>query len=185
MKLTTRTFCMAMAAWLLAPACVTVKPVVLDRKTQLENQVLGAFTRLEQDLVLASSVRGSDARAPGGGLAGLRREAAEAMLLREFIRDDVEALKQDKAAGEGKAGKLVLLSPPEDEARAARARRLVKQENDARATIISCVLQLDPKLSDRDRPLVTRIFQRLNREAARPGDLVQLDDGRWVEVKPR
>ncbi len=37
--------------------CPVVKPVVLDRKTQLENQMLGTFQRLEENLILASSVR--------------------------------------------------------------------------------------------------------------------------------
>ena len=39
----------------LGAGCVSLKPVVLDRKTQLENQILGAFQRLEDDLILASS----------------------------------------------------------------------------------------------------------------------------------
>jgi len=58
-----------------APGCVKLKPVVLNRKTQLENQILGAFQRLEQDLVLASSVRGAAASAR---LSPMQREALEA-----------------------------------------------------------------------------------------------------------
>ena len=167
---------------LLLGACVTVKPVMLDRKTQLENQVLGAFQRLEQDLVLASSVRGTAGQG-AAALSPLQREAAEAMMVREYHRDDLEELKATQAVGEGNDGTLVLLSPPEDEGEASKARRLMKQENGAREVIISRVIQLNADLTDRDRPLVNRIFQRLNREAARPGELVQRDDGKWTEVK--
>ena len=163
-------------------ACVTVKPVVLDRKTQLENQVLGTFQQLKQDLVLASSVRG-----PGAGaaekLSPLEREAAEAVMQREFHRDDLEQLKADKAVGEGKDAMVVLLSAPEEAAAAARARRLVKEENAARAVIMDRVIQLNADLKQADLPLVRRIFRRLNRTAARPGDLVQRDNGKWEEVR--
>ena len=43
----------AVAAAMLSAAalgCVSLKPVLLDRKTQLENQVLGSFQRLEPEL---------------------------------------------------------------------------------------------------------------------------------------
>lgn len=156
-------------------ACVTVKPVVLDRKTQLENQVLGLFQRLEDDLVLASSVRGSGS----GGLSPLEREAAEAMMLREFIRDDVEALKSAGWVGEGLDGLLALLKKPEEPREAARASRLVAEENGARTALMQRVVQLSPELHEADMPLVRRLFYRLNVQTARPGDLVQREDGSW------
>lgn len=164
-------------------ACVTVKPVVLDHKTQLENQVLGTFKRLSQDLVLASSVRGPGAATSGGKLSPLRQEAAEAVMLREFHRDDLEQLKADKVVGEGKHALLVLLSAPTEQTAAAQARRLVSEENGARGVIMDRVIQLNADLQQEDLPLVRRIFRRLNREAARTGDLVQRDNGKWEEVR--
>ena len=164
-------------------ACVTVKPVVLDRKTQLENQVLGTFRRLSQDLVIASSVRGPGAGQGEASLSPLQREAAEAVMLREFHRDDVDQLKAEKVAGEGKESLLVLLTPPAEEAAAARARRLVSEENQAREVIMERVIQLNADLQPKDLPLVRRIFRRLNREAARPGELIQRDNGKWEEVQ--
>ncbi len=163
-------------------ACVTVKPVVLDRKTQLENQVLGTFQRLHQDLVLASSVRGPGAVA-ADKLSPLEREAAEAVMVREFHRDDLERLKTDKAVGEGKDGLVVLLSVPGEEAAGKRARRVVKEENQARVVIMDRVIQLNADLTKKDMPLVRRMFRRLNRTAARPGDLIQKDNGKWEETR--
>lgn len=164
-------------------ACVTMKPVVLDRKTQLENQVLGTFKRLQDDLVLASSVRGAGETRAAATMSPLQRQAAEAVMQREFQRDDVDQLKADKAAGEGKEALLVLLSAPEEAAAAARAKRLVSEENKAREVILTRVIQLSADLKQADLPLVRRIFRRLNREAARPGHLVQRDDGKWEEVR--
>jgi uncharacterized protein YdbL (DUF1318 family) len=174
----------AAAAALLVAAglgCVSLKPVVLDSKTQLENQVLGSVQRLERELVLASSVRAEGKAARK--LSPLQREALDAMMIREFYRDDIEALKQAQVVGEGREGLLVQLSEPKEPEQAAQAKRLVEQENKSRTVIMRRVIQLNRDLTERDLPLVQRIFARLNRQTARPGDKVQLDGGRWEVVQ--
>jgi hypothetical protein len=165
-------------------ACFSVKPVVLDRKTQLENQILGSFQRLEQDLILASSVRGAPPT-PQKKLSPLQREALEALMLREYNRDDIEDLKGQQVLGEGNDGMLKLVATPTDAATARRARRLVQEENHARQVIIKRVIQLGRDLSDKDRPLVRRILYRLNVQTARPGDLVQGPDGQFRALSAR
>jgi len=173
----------ALAALLLlatGQGCVKLKPVVLNRKTQLENQILGAFQRLEQDLVLASSVRGAAATAK---LSPLQREALEALMIREFYRDDIDALKQEQVVGEARSGLLELLTEPKLPEQLQEARRLLKRENDARTVIMSRVIQANRALSERDLPLVRRVFYRLNRQTASPGDRVQLENGQWETVK--
>lgn len=173
----------AAAALLVAAGlgCVSLKPVVLDRKTQLENQILGSVQRMERELVLASSVRAEGKAAPK--LSPLQREALEAMMIREFYRDDIEALKEAQLVGEGRDGLLVLLSEPKEPEPAAQAKRLVEQENKSRTVIMRRVIQLNRDLSERELPLVQRIFARLNRQTARPGDKVQLDSGQWEVVQ--
>ena len=114
---------------LLGAACVTVNPVVLDRKTQLENQILGTFQRLEDEVILASSVRGDR---PADRLTPLEREAVEAMMLREFIRDDIEALKSKQVVGEANTGLLVLLTPPSDPAEKQQAQLIVREHRQRR-----------------------------------------------------
>jgi len=167
------------ACLLLFSACVTVKPVVVDRKTQLENQILGTFQRLEDDLILASSVRG-ERREPG--LSSLEREAIDAMMTREFQRDDVEALKARQAVGEANTGLLVLLTPPADAAEAQRAKELVAEENRCRQVLLRRVIALGPDLSDKDLPELQRILYRIQAETARPGDRLQGEDGAWRTV---
>jgi uncharacterized protein YdbL (DUF1318 family) len=160
-------------------ACVTVKPVILDRKTQLENQILGTFQRLEDELILASSVRGERA-VPA--LSPLQREALEAMLLREFIRDDIEELKSKQIVGEATTGMLVVLTLPSDAEQAKRAQDLLAQENGARQIILQRVISSSRELGDKDRPLVQRLFYRLNVQTARNGDRVQQENGAWMTV---
>ena len=156
--------------------CVSVKPVMLDRKTQLENQILGTFQRLEEELILASSVRGGE----GKKMSPEAREAAEALMTREYFRDDIEAYKDKQALGEGSNAMLVLLKAPDDAGEAARLRRMVDEENRARQVIVNRVIQLGRDLNKRDLPLVRRMLYRLNSQAARPGQMVQQLDGRWM-----
>jgi len=159
-------------------ACVKLNPTILDHKTQLENQVLGSFQRLERDLVLASSVRGDRAQP----LSPLQREALEAMMTREFQRDDIEQAKREGRVGEATSALLVSLDAPKEEPARRAFERLIRRENSARTVLIRRVIQLNRELSDRDLPLVRRIFYRLNVKAARPGDRVQRENGSWEQL---
>ncbi len=164
---------------LLASGCI--RPVMVDQKTALERQILGNFQRLEEELILASSVRGSAAhQAADQRLSPLQREALQATLSREFNRDDIEAFKDRQMLGEGKDGLLKVLPAA---AAAPQAQRLVEQENRDRMVIIRRVIQRDPKLTDKDLALVRRIFARLMAQTARRGQRVQLPDGRWHTVQ--
>jgi uncharacterized protein YdbL (DUF1318 family) len=162
--------------------CPKVRPATVARKTQLENQILGTFDRLEDEVILASSVRGEQA-GTAAKLSPLQREALEAMLDREFNRDDIDALKAQQVLGEGNDGMLVLLTPPADPKEAQRAKALVERDNRDRQLIIQRVVQINRELSDKDLPLVRRLFYRLNVQAARPGDRVQQPDGQWTTVR--
>jgi len=173
---------LAVAAALAAAAagCVSLKPVTLERKTLLENQVLGTFERLEQEMILASSVRGER---PAPALSPLEREAVEAMMSRAFNADDVDALKAEQVVGEANTGMLMILTPPKEPEPAQRAAALVQQENRDRMVIIRRVIQLDRQLSDKNLPEVQRIFYRLNLQTARAGEKVQREAGDWEVVR--
>jgi uncharacterized protein YdbL (DUF1318 family) len=167
---------------LLLAGCVSVKPVVLDRKTQLENQILGTFQRLEEDLILASSVRGEG---PQPALSPLEREAVEAMMTREFFRDDIEEYKHQQVVGETRSGFLEILSLPGEVEQAKRVKYLVEEENHSRKVILQRVIGLNRELSDKDLPLLQLIFYRLNVQTARFGDKVQRENGAWMVVQKR
>ena len=160
--------------------CVSVKPVVLDRKTQLENQILGTFKRLEGELILASSVRGAGQTAKK--LSPLEREALEAMMTREFNRDDIEELKTRSVVGEGRDGLLATRDMPAEAMEAARVKKLVQEENNARLVLMRRVIQQSPDLSAKDLPELRRIFHRLNVQTARKGDWIQRSDGAWEQA---
>lgn len=168
-----------LAAAVVASACVSVKPVVLDRRTQLENQLLGRFGSLERQLILASSVRTKGGKgAPRAVLSPLQKELVEAQMNRAFNADDVDLLKDQGVVGEGRTGLLVLAKLPAQSARAKRAKRLVDEENADRRTIMRVLVASSSELSERDLPLLRRIFFELRARTAKPGHLLENEKGK-------
>ena len=168
--------------FLFVSGCVSLKPVTLDQKTQLENQILGSFERLNDSLLLLSSVRDTQP-IPERKLSPYERETLQAMMNREFIRDEIDQFKDEQFVGEGKDGLLILLNQPEDEIRNNKLKRLVEEENRNRQVIFERIIQMGDKLTAADRSLVQLIFYRLQRQVAKPGWKVQLEDGGWHEVE--
>lgn len=164
---------------------VDVNVQVVDEKTLLERQILGAYENLEKDLVMVASVRSVDTQ---GRLVPLpdfppgQRKALEALRIREFYRDDVEALKKEGVAGEGKDGFLVTLpdAPKLDAKRAALAKNVIEQENTARRALIDRILETNETLKADDRGKVERVFAQMNRDAAKDGEWIQGEDGAWT-----
>src|SRR5687768_18459876 len=90
----------------LLPAC-TFSFELTSQRTALENQVMGSYRELEDDLVLISSVRGETT---GGKTVSTRqKKALDARQNQEFNRDDVDELKLKGLLGETNDGKHVLL----------------------------------------------------------------------------
>lgn len=163
-----------------AGSCVTVKPVVVDRTAELENQILGRMQQLEANLILRSSVRGERQRT--NELPPGEKEAVQAAMRRAFNADDIAELKQIGQIGETTRGDLRVLVLPGQPARARWVRRLVQEENADRLIIMRRVLQTNAELTSNDMPLVRRILYRLLLRASSPGDRVQRSDGKWVTV---
>lgn len=183
-----------LAAAVAIGGCLSVKPLVVDRQTQLENQILGRLQRLEAELILASSVRAGKApteakseppAATKSTLSPLAQEVVSALRRRAFNADDIDELKDKGVVGEGREGLLVTLAAPSDKSAAQRATELMARENADRERVFRGVVQLDPELSERDLPLVRRIFARLQRASASPGQKVQGVDGAWQTVPAR
>lgn len=163
---------------------VDVNVTVVDEKTLLERQILGAYENLEKDLVMVASVRSVDTE---GRLVPLpdfppgQRKALEALRVREFYRDDVEALKNEGVIGEGKEGYLVVLptAPKIDAKRKALLDNVLAQENRARTSLIDRIVETNETLSPSDRGKVEKVFAQMNRDAAKDGEWVQAEDGTW------
>lgn len=162
-------------------ACVSLKVISVDQKTQLENQILGTFSDLQKDLVLVQSVRGEgQSEAP---LPPAQREALLAMMNRQYNADDVAELKQEGVAGERKDGLLEFF--PNEKTRAsqsfeASAQRVIEEENHDRRVFTQRVIAINPNLSEKDAPAVAEMLYRLNIEGSPAGTRVQDATGAWT-----
>jgi uncharacterized protein YdbL (DUF1318 family) len=170
---------------------------VVSERTALENQVLGSYNALTQDVLLVASVRGVD---PSGAIktppkkSREHQSAVEAVQTLSFHEDDVDAFKRLGWVGEDNEGRLALFPlqrekiPDELKAFAERYQQaefdsVVAQVNKARNTVMQRVVDTNPDLTDEDLPRIRSIFARLNRENALSGEKIQQEDGSWT-VKP-
>ena len=170
---------------------------VVSERTALENQVLGSYNALTQDVLLVASVRGVD---PSGSIkppAKKSREhqnAVEAVETLAFNEDDVDAFKRLGWVGEDNQGRLAPFplqrDKVPDDLRAFVERyqkpefdAVLAQVNKARDAVMQRVVETNPDLTEKDLPRIRRIFARINRENALPGEKIQQEDGAWKVKK--
>jgi len=170
---------------------------VVSERTALENQVLGSYNSLSEEVLLVASVRGVD---PMGRVetpprrSREQRDAIEAVQLLAFTQDDIDSFKRLGWAGEDKEGLLAAFpmetaAVPDDlkefagRYREPEFKSVIQQTNDAREVVMRRVVETNPNLTEGDLPEVRRVFGKLNRENALPGEKIQNEDGSWT-VKP-
>ena len=99
-----------------------------------------------------------------------------------FNKDDIDRLKEQSILGENNLGGITLLAQDKVEPdQQAFVKNLVDEENADRDIIMKRVIETNEKLSEKDLPRVQKMFASLNRDKARVGDMVQLENGEWVK----
>ena len=58
---------------------------------------------------------------------------------------------------------------------------IIAQVNHARQIIMTRVIEMNENLTQNDYKEVQRIFAKFNAENAKPGEKIQLSDGKWIE----
>ena len=155
----------------------------MDERTALENQVLGSYAQLDQEVMLLASVRGID---PQGQLIKKpplplgRKEVVRAMQRAAFNRDDLEQYKQGGIIGENNQGGVTILAldkvePPQHDF----IKSLVAEENADRNIIMRRIINTDESLSLNDLPRIQAIFSAMNRDKAQAGAFIQTKEGSW------
>ncbi len=160
--------------------CVSVKLVTVDKKTQLENQILGSFQQLQGDLVLVSSVRGEGES--DTAISDLHKEALKAVLNRQFNHDDVTMFKEAGVFGEKNNGLLAYFKTERtanDAEFKELAQRILKEENRDREVIMKRVISLNDKLTMKEYPQVKNMMYMLSLQNSTVGHKVQLENGTW------
>ena len=181
-----------LATVLLLASCgklVDVDVTVVDQKTALENQILGSYEELGNEMLLLASVRSVDedgklvtvAEIPPG-----KKEAIRAMQRQEFNRDDIQSFKQAGVAGEGNSGELKFFENEKtrkDPQFKSFVQAIIKEENQDRLTILNRTIATNQAFAEGDLPKVRKIFASLNRDSALQGEKIQLESGQWTVKK--
>jgi uncharacterized protein YdbL (DUF1318 family) len=167
---------------------------VVSERTSLENQVLGTYNSLSEDMLLVASVRGVS---PTGTIEAPPRhtpeqvDATRAMETIAFHADDIETFKRFGWVGENQEG---LLTPftrvtprvASEELKSfaanyseAEFQQVVKEVNQAREVLMMRVIQTNENFTTKDLPAIRKVFAKINRQSCALGTKVQDADGRW------
>ena len=168
---------------------------VVGERTALENQILGTYNALDQDMLMLASARSVNAEGeilPAPNQSREFKDAVFAMQTLAFYQDDAAAFKALGWAGEGNDGLLKIIgfnkvkapSFLKDFAQTVSEKEfenVINQINTSRMTVMQRVIQVNENLSSADLPRVRRIFADLNRKEALAGEKVQNSDGSWTD----
>lgn len=167
---------------------------VVSERTSLENQVLGTYNRLSEDLLLVASVRGIS---PGGTIetpprrSPEQQDATSALETLSFHADDLESFKRLGWAGENSEGLITPFPrdlpknvPPDLKAFTAlytdaEFREVIEEINQAREVLIRRVIQTNENFTAKDLPAIRKVFAKLYRQQSAPGTRVQGEDAVW------
>jgi uncharacterized protein YdbL (DUF1318 family) len=183
-------------AALLLSGCTLAKVDVnvVSERTSLENQVLGSYNSLSQDLLLVASVRGVS---PTGKIdAPPRRspeqqDATRALETISFHADDLESFKRLGWVGENSDGQITPFTretpknlPADLQGFAtlyteAEFRQVIDEVNRSRETLMQRVVQTNENFTAKDLPAIRKVFAKINRQNSAPGTKIQADDGSW------
>ncbi len=135
---------------------------------------------------MIASVRGVDESGkikPAVVLPPGKEKALRAAQSREFNRDDIEQFKREGCAGEGRDGMLAILpcsKTQKDQKYAKFVKEVAGEENRDRLVILSRVMETSENVSPNDLPKLQRVFAGMNRDAAKKGESIQLENGTWA-----
>jgi len=169
---------------------------VVSERTTLENQVLGSYNSLNNDVLLVASVRGVD---PSGNIikppkrSNEHMESVAAMQVIAFHADDLTSFKRLGWTGENNKGLIAPFEikktdvPPDLLEFAERFEpdefnSIIDEVNRAREIVMKRVVEINENFTLKDLLNIQRVFGKLNRENALPGEKVQDENGIW-EVK--
>ena len=191
-------FAISLAALLLSGCTLAKVDInVVSERTALENQVLGTYNSLSEDVLLVASVRGVS---PTGKIDSPPRhspehkEAAQALENLAFHADDIESFKRLGWVGENQEGTLTPF-PREMPAQVpadlkgfatkyseGEFRQVLDEVNKSREMLMLRVVRTNENFTAKDLPAIRKVFARINRQNSAPGTRVQEDDGRWVKL---
>jgi len=188
---------MVVALLCVACGCVSLGDLVgteieiTGRQQSIEQQVLGSFENLGDEVYLLAGVRSVDPMSgeptPPPPATESKEGALRARRRMEFNRDDIISFEKAGYVGETMGGLLKLLDKEmqnlraEDQRRYDLVRAVAEEENEDRGTVMRRIVTANPDLrGEAGMEAVGRILASRYRRDAPEGAKVQLPDGSWT-----
>jgi hypothetical protein len=155
---------------------------VTSQKTALENQILGQYQELDDEMVLLSTVRSRQKN---------QKKVSEVEMARSnqrFNQDDIDELKDLRIFGEGIEGYLAILPKQylgdgsRDQKMMNLAKQLMSEENSDRRVIWNHTIETNPNLKVSDLSSVRETYREFQKKKAKPGHFVEMSPGVWRQV---
>jgi len=154
-------------------------------KTALENQILGTYNQVREDVWMVASVRAANPDSQIT-LSDEKRTVLTAIQNREFNKDDVEEFGRNGAVGENAKGFLEIRPLPRldnDPSYRKLVEDIVAEENRDRQIIMQRIMAINPSVQATGATEVEKVFAKLNRDNAKAGEWIQLPEGEWMKKK--
>jgi len=150
-----------------------------SQRTALENQVMGAYKELEDELVLSGAARGS------GSSASSSKPAVIAGQNQMYNIDEIQELKDAGLFGEGLDGYIVKINKKDPSINVPKVlldnmETLFQGENRDREVIWRHIIEENRNLSIDDLPNIRRTYAKVMQEKSLPGHWYQDESGAWV-----
>ena len=153
-----------------------------SQRTALENQIMGSYRELDDELILMSTVRGA-----GGPLREVGSKERGDILLRrrnqQFNRDDIDEFKDRGLIGETNKGLVAVLMTHQTRVfssnEAHLAAQLVAEENKDRKAIWLYIIAKSRGLDTEDLPRVAKAYSEMQHKELSIGHWYQDNAGIW------
>ncbi len=156
----------------------TTKVIQIDKKSTLEQQFIGEYEELTDDLVTSASVR-AEANGLGKDGSDPYQRALQARRVQLFYKEDLDRARAKGCIGEASDGRAQERACPEPGSPPSVA-RLVSGENQARSALVEYALSKSDVPTDSERTQVWQALRRIVLESAPKGTPVQNNAGQWV-----
>ena len=123
---------------------------ITGEKTALENQVIGTYQQIEEDVWTLASVRSANSTKKPN-VSAEKKRVLEAVQGRKFNKDDIDEFLEDGFVGENIQGLLEIRDNNKLEKDADlknRVLKIVEKENDFRKTIMDRILLLNEQAAE-------------------------------------
>jgi len=156
---------------------------ITGEKTALENQVIGTYQQIEEDVWTLTSVRSTNSTTKPQ-MSVEKKKVLEAVQGRKFNKDDIEEFLENGFVGENNQGLLEIRDNDDlkkDADLKNRVTQIVENENGYRKIIMERIILLNEQAAEAGEKNVSKIFAKINQDNATAGAWIENENGEWIK----